>query len=112
VNCSGRESDPSLKLGIERAGWKPLEAASEFHVTHKSRSPAITSAIRPKPWRNPSNILASADSQQQPACSRRSFHEERARPHKKASDASSARTFPYSSNRARRAALIASSGGN
>jgi len=96
------KSDPSLKLGIERAGWKPLEAPRNFTWTHKVHAVLqLTSgdttknpktALAP---RNRSNILASADSQQQARLLLVArLHEElRGGRTKKASDASSARTF-------------------
>lgn len=59
--------DPSLKPAISKAGWKPLQASSEFHMdaaghpTIQFASPQGTANLGAAR----SNILASADSQTQ-----------------------------------------------
>ena len=61
------KSDPSLKPAFVRKNWKPLEAASEFHVDAQGH--AILQLTSGETTTNlgatRSNIFASADSQQQ-----------------------------------------------
>ena len=111
------KSDPSLKLGIERAGWKPLEAASEFHVDAQGHAVLqLTSGDTTKNLgATRSNILASADSQQQARLLLVArLHEElRGGRTKKASDRLIRSDFSLlQQSRTDAPALVASSGGN
>jgi hypothetical protein len=111
------ESDPSLKLAIERPDWKPLEAASEFHVDEQGRavlqltSGETTSSL----GATRANILASPDAQ---ALARlllvARLHEElRGGRTKKASDRLIRSDFSLlQQSRTDNPALVASSGGN
>jgi len=61
------KSDPTLKPAVERTGWKPLQAASEFHVDAQGN--AVLQLTSGNTTTNlgatRSNILASPDAQTQ-----------------------------------------------